>query len=108
MTGWEEITEIDPKYIIKEFYEIEQNITFNYYEKRNYTDYTAYLKENNIHFKDIELIEQPSDLFGFKADSPYMEMIVNMFFRQRLYTRRENTLANFIKCSLLLKTMNAS
>ncbi len=34
MTGWEEITEIDPKYIIKEFYEIEQNITFNYYEKK--------------------------------------------------------------------------
>ncbi len=96
MTGWEEITEIDPKYIIKEFYEIEQNITFNYYEKRNYTDYTAYLKENNIHFKDIELIEQPSDLFGFKADSPYMEMIVNMFSRQRLYTRRKY-LSQFIK-----------
>lgn len=88
-TGWHERLEIDKKYIIKEFYDIKQMVVFDYYEKNNYADYIAYLKSNQISFKDVELIENPSDLFGFEADSPYMETIVNMFSNERLYTRRK-------------------
>ena len=95
-TGWQEYIDIDEKYIIKEFYEIEQPVIFNYYEKKNYTDYVSYLKANKIHFKDVELIEHPGDLFGFEADSPYMDLIVNMFSKERLYTRRKY-LSQFIK-----------
>lgn len=99
-TGWHERIEIDEKYLIKEFYEIEKEVTFNYYEKKNYADYVAYLKSNQINFKDFELIENPSDLFGFEADSPYIDLIVNMFSRERVYTRK-NILSNSFKCSLL-------
>lgn len=95
-TGWQYYVEIDPEYIIQEFYQIEGTVTFNYYEKKNYTDYVNYLKSNNINFKDFELIENPSDLFGFEADSPYMEIIINMFSRERLYTRKKY-LSQFIK-----------
>lgn len=95
-TGWHEYIDIDKKYIIKEFYGIKQTVVFDYYEKKNYTDYVAYLKANQINFKDFELIEHPSDLFGFEADSPYMESIINMFSRERLYTRRKY-LNQFIK-----------
>jgi len=95
-TGWHQNLQIDKKYIINEFYKTEQTIAFDYYEKKNYTDYTAYLKENQVKFKDFELIEQPSDLFGFEADSPYMETIVNMFSKERLYARRKY-LSQFMK-----------
>ena len=95
-TGWQQHMDIDKEYIIEDFYAIKQPIVFNYYEEKNYTDYADYLKANQIHFKDFELIGQPSDLFGFEADSPYMEMIVNMFSRERLYTRRKY-LGQFIK-----------
>jgi len=95
-TGWHECVDIDQKYIIREFYEIKPAVTFDYYKEKNYTDYAAYLKTNHIHFKDFELIEHPSDLFGFEADSPYMEPIVNMFSKERLYTRRKY-LSQFIK-----------
>lgn len=95
-TGWQQHITVDPKYIIEEFYKIEQTVTFNYYEKKNYTDYVAYLKENNILFKDIELIEQPSNLLDFEANCPYMETIVNIFFKERLYARRK-ALSQFIK-----------
>lgn len=95
-TGWEYYEEIDKQYIIDEFYQIKQTVAFPYYEDKNYTDYIAYLKENQIEFKDIELIEDPSDLFDFEADSPYMETIVNMFSKERLYSRRKY-LSQFIK-----------
>ena len=85
-TGWEYYEEIDKQYIIDEFYEIKQKVEFPYYEDKNYADY---LKENQIEFKDIELIEAPSDLFDFEADSKYMEIIVNMFSKERLYSRRK-------------------
>lgn len=95
-SGWHECIDIDKKYIIEEFYKIKQTVVFDYYEKKNYTDYVAYFKANEITFKDFELIEHPSDLFGFEADSPYMEIIINMFSRKRLYTRRKY-LNQFIK-----------
>lgn len=94
-TGWQQKITVNPKYIIKK-YKMEPTITFNYYEKKKYTDYTTSLKENHIQFKDIELIEQPSDLLGFEADHPYMESFVNMFFNERLYTRKK-ALSQFIK-----------
>lgn len=93
---WHERVEIDPEYIIEEFYEITQPVVFNYYEKKNYTDYIAYFTANQITFKDLELIGHPNDLIGFEADSPYMEIIVNMFLGERLYTRRKY-LGQFIK-----------
>ncbi len=95
-TGWQNRTEIDGQYIINEFYEIKPAAVFNYYEEKNYTDYITYLKDNQICFQDITLIEQPSDLFGFEADSPYMETIVNMFSKERLYTRKKY-LSQFIQ-----------
>lgn len=88
-TGWQQHTDIDKKYIINEFYKTEQTVSFNYYEKNRYTDYAAYLKANQISFRDFELIEHPGSLFGFEADSPYMELIVNMFSKERLYARRK-------------------
>ena len=95
-TGWQEYIDIDEQYIIKEFYKIKQPVVFDYYEKKSYTDYVSYLKANQIHFKDIELIAHPSDLFDFEADSPYMDLIVNMCSRERLYTRKKY-LSQFIK-----------
>lgn len=95
-TGWQECIDIDEKYIIEEFYKIKQPVIFDYYEKKNYTDYVSYLDANQIHFKDIELIAHPSDLFGFEADSPYMDLIVNMYSKERLYTRKKY-LSLFIK-----------
>lgn len=90
-TGYYEqhIVEMDKKYIIQEFYETKQTVAFNYYEKKSYTDYAAYLKENKVHFEDFELVQHPNDLFGFDADSPYMEILVNMFLGERLYTRKK-------------------
>ena len=95
-TGWEYYEEIDKQYIIDEFYQIKQTVAFPYYEDKNYTDYTAYLKANQIEFNDFELIEDPSDLFDFESDSPYMETIVNMFSKERLYSRRKY-LSQFMK-----------
>lgn len=94
--GWKWHVDIDDKYIIREFYNIEQTVVFNYYEKKNYTDYVTYLKANQVNFKDLKLIEQPSDLFDFEADSPYLPIIVNMFSNERLYTRKK-FLSKFIK-----------
>lgn len=88
-TGWQQYLEIDKQYIIQEFYDVEQNIVFNYYEEKNYADYAAYLNANHIHFKDFTLIAQPSDLFGFPADSPYMELLINMCSKERVYTRKK-------------------
>lgn len=95
-TGWKQRVEIDLSYIINEFYDIKQTVAFDYYEEKNYTDYIAYFKENQICFQDITLIEHPSDLFGFEADSPYMETIIHMFSKERLYTRIKY-LKQFIK-----------
>ncbi len=88
-TGWTYRVEIDKKYIIDEFYKINQTVTFPYYEEKNYTDYVTYFKEHQIDFKDVTLMEHPSDLFGFDSDNPYMELIINMFVKERLYTRRK-------------------
>lgn len=88
--------EIDEKYIIKEFYKTPKKIAFDYYQQNSYTDYVSYLKSNNIIFEDFELIEQPSTLFGFSPESPYYDSIVNMFLKERLYTRRKY-LSQFMK-----------
>lgn len=88
-TGWEQHCDIDKKYMINEFYQMGKKVAFPYYENYTYTDYTAYLTAEQIQFKDIELIVQPSELFGFEPDSPYMEKIVNMFSKQRIYARRK-------------------
>ncbi len=88
-TGYRKVLEIDKKYIIKEFYNIEKNVSFNYYEKNTYTDYVSFLKSNQIKFEDFELIDEPSVLFGFKPDSLYYENVLNMFLKERLYTRKK-------------------
>lgn len=88
-TGWQQYTEIDNKYIIKEFYELKKPVVLNYFEQKNYTDYAAYLKTNQIIFEDIQLIDRPNDLFGFEADSPHMELLINIFSSKRLYARRK-------------------
>jgi len=92
---WQECVDIDNKYIIKECYDIKQTVAFDYYEKKNITDYIDYLKENHIDFKDLDLI-YPAELFDFEADSPYMQTIINMFSQERLYTRKKY-LSEFMK-----------
>ena len=47
-TGYQRIVDVDPQYIIEDFYDIGQTVTLNYYENNQYADYVAYLKENNI------------------------------------------------------------
>ena len=47
-TGWQQYTEIDNKYIIKEFYELKKPVVLNYFEQKNYTDYAAYLTLTGI------------------------------------------------------------
>ncbi len=86
-TGWQQYIDIDEEYIIKDFYELKQDVVFNYYEDMGYTDYAAYLTEHQIHFQDFELIQDPSVLFGFEAGSPKMEMAIHMCSGQRLYAR---------------------
>ncbi len=93
---WQLHVDIEKKYIIKEFYKIDQTVVFDYYKKKNYSDYITYLKENQVHFEDCELIEHPSDLFDFKADSPYMELIMNMCLKERIYARKKY-LSQFMK-----------
>lgn len=88
-TGWQQYLEIDEQYIIKEFYDLKQKVVFNYYEEKSYADYAAYLKANHISFQDCTLLEQPADLFGFAADSPDMELLIQMCLRERVYTRRK-------------------
>lgn len=87
---------VDEKYVIKEFYEAKQNIAFNYYEENTYSDYASFLKSNNAAFEDFELIENPSTLFGFESDSPYYDIVINMFSKERLYTRKKS-LSEFMK-----------
>lgn len=88
-TGWQQHIDVDKKYIIEEFYDLKPAVTFGYYEKMDYADYAAYLKASHINFKGLALIAHPSDLFGFEKGSPYMEAVVNMFSRERLYTRKK-------------------
>ena len=78
---------VDDKYIVKEFYKLEQKVEFNYYKQTKYEDYVTYLKQNNITFENFELIEDPSTLFGFEKNSKYYDIICEMFSKQRLYTR---------------------
>lgn len=87
--GWYLHREIDPKYIINEYYDIGQTVAFDYYENHSYSDYVSYFKEKDIQFQDFELTDNPSSLFGFAPDSPYMEMILPMFSKQRIYTRQK-------------------
>lgn len=78
---------VDDKYIVKEFYKLEQKVEFDYYKQTKYEDYVTYLKQNNITFENFELIEDPSTLFGFEKNSKYYDIICEMFSKQRLYTR---------------------
>ncbi|MCI9078508.1 MAG: hypothetical protein HFH68_06200 [Lachnospiraceae bacterium] len=94
--SWNTYREIDKKYIIKNSYDMEQDAEFNYYTENTYPDYVSYLQSNNITFKDLQLIGNPSSFFGFEPDSPYMETIINMFSKERLYSRKKY-LSQFIK-----------
>lgn len=88
-TGWQQCIDIDETYIIKEFYDLKQPVTLHYFEEQSYTGYAASFKASQMEFKDLELIEHPSDLFGFEADSPYLETIINMCSKERVYSRRK-------------------
>ncbi len=87
--------DIDEKYIIKEFYKTEQNIAFDYYND-TYNDYISYIKSNKINFEGIKIVENPGDLFGFYSDSRYYDIVVSMFSKERLYTRKK-LLSQFTK-----------
>ncbi|MCI8371586.1 MAG: hypothetical protein HFI75_04170 [Lachnospiraceae bacterium] len=86
--GYEWIVEIEPKYIIKS-YDMGERAAFRYYGEQSYSEYVSYLKDKNIRFQDCELIEHPGDLFGFEPDHPYMQAIIPMCSKERLYTRRK-------------------
>lgn len=88
-TGWYQRIDIDEKYIIQEFYDMEQTVALPYYGGMGYQDYAGYLASNRVTFQDFELIAQPSDLFGFAEDSPYLEPIVQMCSKERLHSRRK-------------------
>ena len=95
-SSWYMYTEIDKKYIIKSFYDTEQNIEFDYYADNTYYNYISFLQSNHINFKDLQLIGNPCSFFGFEPDSPYMETVINMFSKERLYARKKY-LNQFIK-----------
>lgn len=84
---YQEVLIVDDKYIVKEFYEMEKTISFDYYQNLKYEDYVNTIKSNGITFKDFEIIENPSTLFGIEKDSVYYDMIYDIFSKQRLYTR---------------------
>lgn len=79
----------DKKYKIKEFYPVKGHICLDYYESHSYQDYVTYLKENHIVFQDCEVIENPSDLFGFTENSVYYHTVIDMFSRPRVYGRQK-------------------
>lgn len=80
---------IDPKYKIQEFYPVKGNICFDYYESHSYQDYVTYLKENHIVFQDCEVIENPSDLFGFAENSIYSQTVIDIFSKPNVYGRQK-------------------
>ena len=80
---------VNEKYKIKEFYPVEGHICFDYYESHSYQDYVAYLKENHIVFQDCEVLENPSDLFGFAENSIYDQTVIDMFSKSRVYGRQK-------------------
>ncbi len=88
-TGWQQYFEIDKQYIIEEFYALEPNVVFNYYTNNQYADYVAHLNANHVQFEDFTLIAEPSDLFGFAANRPDLELIVKMCSSERVYSRRK-------------------
>ncbi len=94
--SWNTYLEIDKRYIIKNSYDMEQDAGFNYYTENSYSGYISYLQSNNTTFKDFQLISNPCSFFGFEPDSPYMETIINMFSKERLYSRKKY-LSQFIK-----------
>lgn len=94
--SWYMYTDIDKKYIIKNFYDTRHDIKFNYYAENTYFDYVSGIQAAHIHFKDFHLISNPCSFFGFDPDSPYMETIINMFSKERLYSRKKY-LSQFIK-----------
>ncbi|MCI8341854.1 MAG: hypothetical protein HFE62_01355 [Firmicutes bacterium] len=92
---YKQVLDIDEKYIVKEFYKLNENIEFDYYAENKYEDYVSYLKANFVTFEDCELIEDPSELFGFGHDSIYYNAILDMFSKERLYSRKK-CLAQFM------------
>lgn len=86
--GWHWQLKIDPKYNINGC-DLGSEVAFDYYADNNYSDYVSYLKSKNIQFEDFEIIDDPSILFGFVPDSPYMETIISMFSKERVYTRKK-------------------
>lgn len=84
------IYEVDERYIVKEFYECNKEITFDYYEEHSYEDYASDLKSKGVTFEDFELIEDPSELTGFDRQSPYYDCVMKLFLANRVYTRIRN------------------
>ncbi len=83
---WETLI-VDDRYIVKEFYQMEKDISLNYYQNLKYEDYVNVIQSNGVTFEDFEIIEDPSTLFGVEKDSIYYDMVYNMFSKQKLYTR---------------------
>lgn len=94
--SWYAHVDIDSKYIIKKFYDAQKGIEFDYYAANTYFDYVSHLKLCHVHFKDFHLASEPHAFFGFGQDSPYMETVINMFLKERLYSRKKY-LKQFIK-----------
>ncbi len=78
---------VNDRYIVKEFYQMEKDISLDYYQNLKYEDYVNVIQSNGVTFEDFEIIEDPSTLFGVEKDSIYYDMVYNMFSKQKLYTR---------------------
>ena len=87
---------INEKYKIKEFYSTDDKIEFDCYKKHTYKEYVSYLKSNNIKFNDCEVVEDLGSLFGFNENSKYYNYVLDMFTKERLYSRKK-ALSQFIK-----------
>ncbi len=94
--SWFMYADVDKKYVIKSFYDTEQNIGFDYYASNTYSGYISYFQLNHINFKGLQLIDNPCGFFGLEQDSPYLETVINMFSKERLYSRKKY-LNQFIK-----------
>lgn len=95
-SSWYMYADVDQKYIIESFYDIKLSIEFNYYAGNTYFDYISYFQSKHIGFEELQLIDNPCSFFGFEQDSPYMETVINMFSKERLYSRKKY-LNQFIK-----------
>ena len=66
-----------------------EHIGFDYYASNTYSGYISYFQLNHINFKGLQLIDNPCGFFGLEQDSPYLETVINMFSKERLYSRKK-------------------